>query len=121
LFQYGSDGQIALDGSANLIRNVVKLLDSDTVNYEIIEHFITVTFPYDAKFLLPQERTILFIFSFVSSKLYIIRPSVFPFGSDGQIALDGSANLIRNVVKLLDSDTAIGGLKLNYNRSELAL
>ena len=45
---------------------------------------------------------------------------LFQYGSDGQIALDGSANLIRNVVKLLDSDTAIGGLKLNYNRSELA-
>jgi hypothetical protein len=30
LFQYGNDAQIALDGSANLIRNVVKLLESDT-------------------------------------------------------------------------------------------
>jgi hypothetical protein len=29
-------------------------------------------------------------------------------------------NLIRNVVKLLNSDTAIGGIQLNYNRSELA-
>jgi hypothetical protein len=53
--------------------------DIGYVNYEIIEHFITVTFPYNAKFLLPQERTILFIFSFVSPKLYRIRPSVFPF------------------------------------------
>jgi hypothetical protein len=45
---------------------------------------------------------------------------LFQYGNDAQIALDGSANLIRNVVKLLESDTAIGGLKLNYNRSELA-
>ena len=42
------------------------------------------------------------------------------YANDAQIVLGGSANLIRNVVKLLDSDTAIGGLKLNYNRSELA-
>jgi hypothetical protein len=34
---------------------------------------------------------------------------LFQYGNDGQIALDGSANLIRNVVKLLNSDTAIGG------------
>ena len=45
---------------------------------------------------------------------------LFQYGNDGQIALDGSANLIRNVVKLLNSDTAIGGIQLNYNRSELA-
>ena len=45
---------------------------------------------------------------------------LFQYGNDGQIALDGSANLIRNVVKLLNSDIAIGGIKLNYNRSELA-
>jgi hypothetical protein len=62
--------------------------DIGYVNYEIIEHVITVTFPYNAKFLLPQERTILlFYFRFF---------------------------------KLLNSDTAIGGIKLNYNRSELA-
>jgi len=36
------------------------------------------------------------------------------YANDAQIVLDGSGNLIRNVVKLLDSDTAIGGLKLNY-------
>jgi hypothetical protein len=42
------------------------------------------------------------------------------YAINAQIVLGGSANLIRNVVKLLDSDTAIGGLKLNYNRSELA-
>ena len=42
------------------------------------------------------------------------------FANDAQIVLGGSENLIRNVVKLLDSDTVIGGLKLNYNRSELA-
>ena len=53
--------------------------DIGYVNNKIIEHFITVTFPYNAKFLLTQERTILFIFSFVSSKLYLIRRSVFPF------------------------------------------
>jgi hypothetical protein len=41
------------------------------------------------------------------------------YANDAQIVLGGSGNLIRNV-KLLDSDTAIGGLKLNYNRSELA-
>jgi hypothetical protein len=37
-----------------------------------------------------------------------------------QILLDGSENSIRNIVKLLDSYTEISGLKLNYNRSELA-
>ena len=36
------------------------------------------------------------------------------YANDAQIVLDGSANIIRNVVKLLDSDTEIGGLKLNY-------
>jgi hypothetical protein len=41
------------------------------------------------------------------------------YANDAHIVLDGSGNLIRNV-KLLNSDTAIGGLKLNYNRSELA-
>jgi hypothetical protein len=40
------------------------------------------------------------------------------YANDAHIVLDGSGNLIRNV-KLLNSDTAIGGLKLNYNRSEL--
>ena len=53
--------------------------DVGYVNYGIIELFITVIFPYNVKFLLPQARTILFIFSFVSSKLYLIRPSVYPF------------------------------------------
>jgi len=53
--------------------------DVGYVNYGIIELFITVIFPYNVKFLLPQARTILFIFSFISSKLYLIRPSVFPF------------------------------------------
>ena len=42
------------------------------------------------------------------------------YANDAQIVLGGSRNLIRNVVKLLDSDTALGGLKLNYNRPELA-
>ena len=42
------------------------------------------------------------------------------YAYDAQIVLGGSGNLIRNVVKLLDSDTVIGGLKLNYNISELA-
>ena len=37
-----------------------------------------------------------------------------------QILLDGSENSIRNIVKLLDSYTEISGLKVNYNKSELA-
>ena len=39
---------------------------------------------------------------------------------DTKILLDGSENSIRNVVKLLDSYTEISGLKVNYNKSELA-
>jgi hypothetical protein len=35
--------------------------DIGYVNYEIIEHFITVTFPYNAKFLLPQERNVVLL------------------------------------------------------------
>ena len=46
--------------------------DIGYVNYEIIEHFITVTFPYNAKFLLPQERTILlFSLSFLQNYMNI--------------------------------------------------
>jgi hypothetical protein len=38
------------------------------VNYEIIEHFITVTFPYNAKFILPRnEQYFLFSLSFLQN------------------------------------------------------
>ena len=42
------------------------------------------------------------------------------YADNTQIVIDECANLIINIIKLLDSDTEIGGLKVNYNISELA-
>ena len=53
--------------------------DSGYVNCGIIDLFIIVTFPYNVRFLLLQAQTILLIFYLFSSKVYLIRSSVFPF------------------------------------------
>jgi hypothetical protein len=37
-----------------------------------------------------------------------------------QILLDGSEKSVRNTVNLLNNFTKISGLKVNYNKSELA-
>jgi hypothetical protein len=54
-------------------------------------------------------------FKFTSKELKLSQ-----YADDMQILLDGSENSIRNIVKLLDSYTEISGLKVNYNKSELA-
>jgi hypothetical protein len=42
------------------------------------------------------------------------------YADDTQILLDGSEILVRNTVNLLNNFTKISGLKVNYNKSELA-
>ena len=42
------------------------------------------------------------------------------YADDTQILLDGSEKSIRNTVNLLNNFTKISGLKVNYNKSELA-
>ena len=42
------------------------------------------------------------------------------YADDTQILLDGSEKSVRNTVNLLNSFTKISGLKINYNKSELA-
>jgi hypothetical protein len=42
------------------------------------------------------------------------------YADDTQIVLDGSEISVRNTVNLLNNFTKISGLKVNYNKSELA-
>jgi hypothetical protein len=42
------------------------------------------------------------------------------YADDTQILLDGSEKSVRNTVNLLNNFTKISGLKVNYNKSELA-